>query len=62
MPISAFYLWFQDHILPTKLTLGLEIALWAPAVLPFTVLQQMAFTGSSTVLGFMDKVTSGNDV
>ena len=34
MPISAFYLWFQDHILPTKLTLGLEIALWAPAVPP----------------------------
>lgn len=35
MPISAFYLWFQDHILPTKLTLGLETALWAPAVPPF---------------------------
>ena len=35
MPISAFYLWFQDHILPTKLTLGLEIALWTPAVPPF---------------------------
>lgn len=58
--VSAFYLWFQDHTLPTEQMLRLEIALLAPAS-PFfsAVSQQMAATGSSTVLGgagCMDKV------
>lgn len=50
--VSAFYLGFQDHTLPTEQMLGLEIALLAPACpFLFAASRQMAATGGSTVVG-----------